>query len=171
MKMIYRCLCAVLGAILGSGCSDPTEPVPEYAPPIPEYGVPNGTVRIDGRVTDHLGIPIPGVQVSFDNTWADTTDAEGRWAIDREHTYIPCVTNPLADCLLDAEDIDGPDGGGFYPPTQVTLDLTQTEPGSGSFDQGTWEQHDIDVVMTDAVEYGPPVAKEKGPGQPPGAKR
>ena len=43
MKLIYRCLCLVLGAVLGSGCSDSTDPV-EYGP-IAEYGVPTGTVR------------------------------------------------------------------------------------------------------------------------------
>ena len=164
MKLIYRCLCLVFGAILGSGCSDSTEPV-EYGP-MPEYGVPTGTVRLDGRVIDDRGAPIPGVEVSVVGAGADTTDAGGKWSIDEDQAYIPCVSTDQNDCILQAKDIDGPDNGGPYPTAQVLLDLVQTEPGSGAFDLGTWEQHGIDVTMTDAVEYGPPQAKVPRPHPP-----
>ncbi len=165
MKLIYRCLCLVLGAVLGSGCSDSTEPV-EYGP-MPEYGVPSGTIRLDGRVLDHVGAPISGVEVSFLGALADTSDAAGAWSLDGQHGYIPCVDGGPTDCEVVATDIDGPANGGPFPPVTVTLDLTQTVPGNGGYDQGTWEQHNIDIVLDDAVEYGPPVARmPEPPAQP-----
>jgi putative lipoprotein (rSAM/lipoprotein system) len=161
MKLIYRCLCAVLGAILGSGCSNSTEPV-EYGP-MPEYGVPSGTVRLDGRVLNDQGGPIPGVEVSFAGARPDTTDASGNWVIDQQHVYIPCSSGGSPDCFVVAVDIDGGANGGPYPVAQQALDPTQTEPGSGGWDQGTWEQHAVDIVMTEAVEYGPPIARAPEP--------
>ncbi len=156
MKLIYRCLCAVLGAILGSGCSDPSEPV-EYGP-APEYGVPTATVRLDGRVTDQAGEPIMGIVVTLQGAVADTTDAAGRWSIASEHVFLPCALNPGSPCTIAATDIDGPANGGPYPPTETQLDLVRTRPGSGTFDLGTWEQHGIGIVMTEGVDYGPPPA-------------
>lgn len=156
MKMIYRCVCMVLGAILGTGCSsDLNDPV-EYGPgPMPEYGVPTGTINITGRVINDQGAPIPGVEVSFDYAVADTTDALGNWAIDRGGVYFPCDLENENECTVQAEDIDGPANGGPYPPAETGLNLEQTEPSSGSFDLGTWEQHGIDIVMRDAKKRQP----------------
>ena len=156
----------MLGAILGSGCSDSTDPV-EYGP-MPEYGVPSGTVRVDGRVVDYQGTPIPGVEVSMAGAGADTTDAAGNWSIDQQSTFIPCAHNNTTDCLVAAKDIDGAANGGPFPSVEVVLDLTQTEPGSGNWDLGTWEQHAVEIVMDDAVKYGPPMARMPRPKPPTG---
>ena len=145
MKLIYRYLCLALGTILGTGCSDPADMV-EYGP-MPEYGVPTGTVHVSGRVLDQGGTPIQGVQVSVDFALPDTTDAQGHWAIDQNSTYIPCADGQT-HCLVEAEDIDGPDNGGPFPPTSTVLNLIQTVPGSGTFNMGTWEQHGIDIVLS-----------------------
>lgn len=156
MKLIYRCLCAVLGAILGAGCSNNLgEPV-EYGP-MPEYGVPTGRVRVDGRVLDGGGTPIPGIEVALAGGPADTTDAGGSWAIDAQGVYIPCATGDSA-CAVVASDIDGAANGGPFPAVGMELDLAQTAPGSGADDVGTWEQHGVDIAMDDAAEYGPPRA-------------
>lgn len=168
MKLIYRCLCVALGAILGSGCSDSTEPV-EYGPQ-PEYGVPTGTIRLDGRVINRLGAPVAGIEVSFAGARPDTTDAAGTWAIDEENASFFCVLNDQEDCLLSARDIDGAANGGPYFAPDMVLDLVRTRPGSGSFDIGVWEQHGIDVVMDEGVEYGPPVAKVRPPQPPSGSQ-
>ena len=101
--------------------------------------------------------------VSFAGARADTTDAAGNWSIDQASTFIPCAALGSADCVVAAEDIDGAANGGPYPPVQVVLDLTQTVPGSAGWDQGTWEQHAVDIVMDDAVEYGPPIARMPQP--------
>lgn len=166
MRLIYRCLCMVFGAILGSGCSDSVDPDPEYGPAA-EYGMPHATVRLDGRVVDHRGQPIPGVAVSFEGAGADTTDALGAWTIETGQALVPCIIGGT-DCSILATDIDGPANGGPYPPAQQPLDLEQTEPGDGRWYYGTWEQHGLDITMTDAVEYGPPCAEARQP-EPPGA--
>ena len=169
MKLIYRCLCLVLGAVLGSGCSDSTDPV-EYGP-IAEYGVPTGTVRISGRVTSDMGGPINGIQVTFPGAGADTTDTQGNWSIDQDRVFITCIEDDQTECIINADDIDGPDNGGVFLSSQVALDLVQTKPGSG-WNTGTWEQHDISItMMTDAVEYGPPVARVEPPVPPTEADR
>lgn len=156
MKLVYRCLCAVLGAILGAGCSNNLgEPV-EYGP-MPEYGVPTGRVRVDGRVLDGIGAPIPGIEVALATGPADTTDADGNWAIDAQGVYIPCADGGAA-CIVEATDIDGAANGGPFPAVEATLDLEQTAPGAGYLDVGTWEQHGVDIAMDDAAEYGPPRA-------------
>lgn len=159
MKLIYRCLCAVLGTLLGAGCSDNSS-----APA--EYGMPNGKVRLDGRVLDQAGTPIPGIGVAFGGARADTTDAAGNWAIADESILIPCVFAGAAACTVAASDLDGAANGGPFPTVEVTLNLTQTEPGSGNWDQGTWEQHGVDITMDDAAEYGPPRARRPAPGHP-----
>ncbi len=159
MKLIYRCFCAVLGAILGSGCSDSSEPV-EYGP-MPEYGVPSGTVRVDGRAIDALGAPIPGIVVGLpvygEYADLDTTDAAGRFDLEASGVR-PCPLDSDGVCTVKAADIDGPANGGPYPVATAPLDLQRTVPGSGSWDLGTWEQHGLDILMDDAAEYGPPPA-------------
>ena len=162
MKLIYRCLCAVLGAILGTGCSsNSTEPV-EYGP-MPEYGVPTARIRLDGRVLDSGGTPIAGIEVALAEAQADTTDANGHWSIAQDGAYIPCIISSTTACTVAASDIDGAANGGPYPTVDVTLDLAQTAPGSGYLDLGTWEQHGVDITMTDAAEYGPPLARRPPP--------
>lgn len=160
MKLIYRCLCLVLGAVLGSGCSDSTDPIEDD--PIAEYGMPSATVRVDGRVTDMIGLPIPGIEVTFPGAGVDTTDAQGNWSIDNEQVFLGCTMDDQVDCSVIAKDIDGPVNGGPFPSSEVVLDLVQTKPGSG-WNTGTWEQHDINIEMIDAVEYGPPMARVKPP--------
>jgi len=165
MKLIYRCLCTILGAVLGSGCSDSTSPEPEYAPPQPEYGVPTATVHVTGKTVDAGGRPIPGILVTMAGAGSDTSDAAGEWAIDNDHAFIPCVEDPVTACKVVAEDIDGPDNG-IYPDMEHVLNLVQTEPGSGHLDLGTWEQQNVDIAMEVFVEYGPPVAKVPEPEPP-----
>ena len=140
MKLIYRCLCLVLGSILGSGCSDNTG--------LAEYGMPYGKLRLDGRVTDDQGTPIPGVQVHYAYSKADTTDADGKWSINDDWASVWCATSEQEDCTVGATDIDGPDNGGTYQPKEVELDLLQTEGASGDWYQGRWEQHNIEIIVT-----------------------
>lgn len=159
MKRIYRFLSAVLGAILGAGCSNNSaEPA--------EYGMPTGKVRLDGRVHNQMGAPIPGIEVALAGARAATTDAGGNWSIADENIYLPCVGNGATACAVAASDIDGAANGGPFPTVEVALNLAQTEPGSGHWDQGTWEQHGVDIEMGDAAEYGPPRARMPAPDDP-----
>ncbi len=147
MKMIYRCFCLFLGALLGTGCDDRDDPV-EYGPgPMPEYGVPTGHVIISGQVNDGLGDPIEGIEVSFVNAAPTTTDASGNFSINQENVYVPCAESSGSSCSIEARDVDGEDNGGDHVTVEMELDLDQTDPGAGSYDQGTWEKHDVEVSM------------------------
>ncbi len=151
MKLIYRCLCVVLGAILGAGCdSDDGGGGPSTR---------SATVRIDGQAVDVTDAPLPGIHVAFEGDVADTTDAAGHWSIEARGS-VPgvCVDDVDAPCMIAAHEVGFPDGN-IYFPYRESLDLVQTQPGGNIFDLGLWEQHDIRVVLqANAVLYGPPCA-------------
>ena len=60
---------------------------------------------------------------------------------------------PLAgttDSVLEAgteTDVDGAANGGTFAPATVPVTLSQTTQGSGSWDEGTWEAHDVLVEL------------------------
>ena len=157
MKFIHRCWCLLLGALLPQACSDnPTDP------PAPEYGAPYATVNLDGEVVDVAGAPVRDIVVEMDGFGSATSDASGKWSLE-SHGFSSCIADSQLTCGLEAKDVDGPDNGGPYPPSLVVLDLQQTQPGSG-WNLGTFEQHDVKIVMEDvAVEYGPQCATAKRP--------
>lgn len=148
MKFLHRCWCLLLGALLPSGCGDDT------IEPTPEYGVPYATVKLDGDVVDFVGQPVKDIVVEMDGFGSTTTDESGTWSL-AANGFNACVTDSHLTCGLVATDVDGSANGGPYPPSMVVLDLEQTAPGHG-FGVGTFEQHDIRIVMEDVlVEYGP----------------
>lgn len=152
MKFLHRCWCLLLGALLPSSCTE------DAVDPAPEYGAPHATVILDGVVVDNLGAPVKDIVVEMDHFGSTTSDALGNWSL-QGVGFDACVVDTLVACGLVATDVDGPDNGGPYAPTLVALDLEQTAPGSG-FNLGTYEQHDIRIVMEDIpVEYGPQCAK------------
>lgn len=152
MKFIHRCWCLLLGAFLPNACSENP-----YDPPAPEYGAPYATVIVDGVVVDNLGAPIRNIRVEMNGFGATTSDTLGNWSIDTEG-FASCVADTQIACGLEATEVDGLENGGPYQPTMVVLELEQTSPGSG-FNLGTFEQHEITIVMEDmALEYGPQCA-------------
>lgn len=147
MRIFYRCVCLVLGALLGAGCDSGTDPDPNN---VAEYGMPYGKLRIDGHVRDETGQPIAGVRVSHGGYYgtADTTDASGAWAIADDFAAVPCTPGDSTRCAVLAEDIDGAENGAFEQKVRL-LDLTRTEDGEGWY-QGRYEQHGIDIVMPES---------------------
>lgn len=83
---------------------------------------------------------IPGIEVSFAGTTA-MSDAEGEWSISVDGVFT-CAS----DCQLTARDLDG-DTNGSYQDKTVEFSATQVQDGSGSWYDGQWEAHDIDVEM------------------------
>jgi hypothetical protein len=119
-------------------------------------------VILDGVVVDNLGAPVKDIVVEMDSFGSTTSNDLGIWSL-QSAGFSNCLADTLVACGLVASDVDGTDNGGPYPPTLVELDLEQTSPGSG-FNLGTYEQHDIRIVMEDvAVEYGPQCATLKRP--------
>lgn len=152
MRFLNRCWCLLLGMLLPSSCSD------SGVDPTPEYGVPQATVILDGTVVDNLGAPVKGIVIEMDHFGSTVSDSLGSWSME-DIGFDACVADTQVACGLVATDVDGSENGGPYPPTLVALDLEQTKPGNG-FDMGTYEQHDITIVMEDViVEYGPQCAK------------
>ena len=105
------------------------------------YGMPQGHYIVDGTVVDAVpGDPVDGVQVSLPDP-ATITDADGHWAFDYEGDSQPVEVS--------GTDIDG-DTNGAYDPATVPLSLEQTAEGKDSFDNGTWEQHDVQIALEPA---------------------
>lgn len=156
MKFLHRCWCLLLGALLPTACGDNID-APEYGP-APEYGVPQATVKLDGVVVDVSGAPVRDIVVTMDGFGATASDIQGIWSLNKTG-FAACVPDTQLVCSLEATDEDGVENGGPYPPTLVILDLEKTQSGSGN-NLGTYEQHDIRIVMDDVIaEYGPECAK------------
>jgi putative lipoprotein (rSAM/lipoprotein system) len=148
MKFLHRCWCLLLGALLPSACSDNANG------PTPEYGMPLATVNLDGEVVDVVGAPVRDIVVELDGFGSTTSDASGKWSLNGVG-FNSCVADSQITCGLVAKDVDGAANGGPFPPTLTVLDLEQTAPGGG-WSLGTFEQHDVKIVMEDvAIEYGP----------------
>jgi len=144
MKLIYRYLCLALGALLGTGCDHGTFE-PDYGSPQPEYGVPTGSIVVSGVVQDAEGGGIEGIEVELAEAGLDTTDVLGRFSIERQSIFLPCLAgNDI--CAILARDIDGA-ANGSYADGSADLELQQTEPGQGSWDLGTFEDTDVTIVL------------------------
>ena len=115
--------------------------LPEFGVITPEYGVPMAEYRIDGRVEDNLGQPLTGIEVDFQNQ-LEYSDASGNWAI-TTHAFYPC--DP--ECRVIFRDIDGVDNGGEFTEQTINLNLTQTATSSGTYDLGTYEEHNIITIL------------------------
>lgn len=156
MKFLHRCWCLLLGALLPSACSD--SPVDVEYGPAPEYGAPHATVIVDGVVVNNVGAPIKDIVVGLDGFGSTASDTLGRWSINKVG-FSACLTDTLVNCGLEATDVDGADNGGPYDLELVILDLVKTSSGTG-WNLGTWEQHDVRIVMEEPVmEYGPQCAR------------
>lgn len=71
-----------------------------------EYGTPYVTFSVKGRVTDPVGWPIEGIEVSIGDEARTLTDAEGNYTIDKQHGWL---MNPEGeDISICFRDIDGP---------------------------------------------------------------
>jgi putative lipoprotein (rSAM/lipoprotein system) len=171
----YKLASAVLGALIGSACGDDVETnngggagsgatagtggtgltagtggtglAAEYGMPMAHYEI-SGTV-----VAENGGQPIQGIEVTLDETM-DTvsTDANGDFTISAD-SFAFCSADPC-DANLTATDVDGAAGGGEFETTNVAISMQQTEPGSGTWDDGTYEAQDVDVSMADAASGG-----------------
>lgn len=144
----------MIGLILGLtgiSCDDGHGPGPQ-----PEYGMPYAKYVLDGTVVNaDTEEPVEGIKVRFPSDAADGdsssiafSDENGDWAITRQ--IFPCGTseNGSIECDVSAQDVDGAENGGTYVEQEVDLNLTQTKQGSGTWDKGTFEQHDITIELS-----------------------
>jgi len=149
---LYSVFTAAVGTLIGAGsCAYKA---------IAEYGMPYATYKVSGHVEDQNGDPIRGIEVVLgDRAYSD---ANGAWSI--ESSGPSCHSS----CTVQATDVDGADNGGLYESKTVDITLLQTDPGSESPEDGTWEAHDV-VIQLDLASSGTGGAGEGGAGGSGGA--
>ena len=136
MRFIYRLLVTLLGLIGLAGCSGKGETAVEY-------GQPYATYRLDGQVvTAKENQPIKGIKILFRPLGDTLTDTNGVWQLDGEFCSW-CFDA----CSLEVHDTDGDSSGGKFQDKTVPLTLTKTANGSGKWNEGTYEQHDIQIEL------------------------
>lgn len=102
-----------------------------------EYGCPEADYRVKGTVVDEQGAPVEGIGVmkryeAHVNSYADTTDAEGRFDVKQSHSpvysYIP----------VEFHDTDS-NQHGLYADTTVNVSFegARFSGGDGNWFEGT----------------------------------
>ena len=145
-KRVFRWFVFLLGLLGISGCESNNG-----IGPAPEYGVPMATYKLDGKVVQaETREAIEGIEVRFDYETTRTNN-EGSW-------YLPeCLVFHCGDCCsLSVRDIDGYLNGGLFKEKKIPLDPRQTSQGSGDWDSGVFEQHDILIDMEENTSLAPP---------------
>lgn len=135
-KIFYRLIVALLGpVIVSSGCT---------SSPGGEYGAPHAEYKLDGTVVDEAGAPIGGIEIQFDET-VTYSDSDGNWIIESSERFCD------DDCYVTALDIDYEENG-FFQEKEMALDLVKTAESDGRWDEGSFEQHNIEIVMEEIKE-------------------
>ena len=130
----------LLGSILGMGAvaCDGGHSSPLYG--APTYGAPYAEYKLSGKVVDAgTSSGIPGIALTFQGSTV-SSGPDGAWAMDI--TTLPCESA----CALSAKDTDGPSHGS-YTDLDVALTPTQSSPGNGAWNQGVFEQENIQVSL------------------------
>ena len=115
-----------------------------------EYGVPHVNFRLTARVIDEEGTPIQGIYVRtskgdyFDQN-TGVSDYQGN--IDAVGTIWPGRQYEVM-----FEDIDGELNGGEFETLTIATGATQTEAGSGNWNEGRYVAHLGDVVLKKKLE-------------------
>jgi hypothetical protein len=142
MRWIHRCICMMLGTLLGC-CGDDGTPFE------PEYGAPSPSVDIGGTVNDAYGkAAIPGIEVRLAGVDTVQTGANGRWSM----THYCADPEAVAQEILHFVDVDD-DANGLFLPGQHALD-------PANIVGGAYVEREIGTTLYEDVvaEYGPPRA-------------
>lgn len=106
------------------------------------YGTPYVEFSVKGRVVDSENNPIEGIEVSAEEGMQKVLTAK-----DGSFHYVgEMIGFELQELELTFTDIDGEDNGGEFETKTVTVPVTQTDPGEGSWDNGDYEG-EVDVVL------------------------
>ena len=106
------------------------------------YGTPYMEFSIKGRVTDTDERPLQGIEVSVDDGMQKVLTAE-----DGSFQYAGQMDAfVLEEMTLTFTDVDGEDNGGDFETKEVTVPLTQTDPGDGNWNLGGYSG-EVDVVL------------------------
>ena len=116
------------------------------------YGTPHVDFKASGTVKDEEGKPLEGIRVAvqqhrhFDNSpgviydtndWYENdtlyTDSAGKYLLERSPFNGP------NEVKIVFEDIDGPDNGGEFEPTEASPAVVQTKKGDNNWYGGAYE--------------------------------
>ena len=106
------------------------------------YGTPYMEFSIKGRVTDTDERPLQGIEVSMEDGMQKVLTAE-----DGSFQYAGQMDAFVSEEMtLTFTDVDGEDNGGDFETKEVTVPLTQTDPGDGDWNLGGYSG-EVDVVL------------------------
>ena len=106
------------------------------------YGTPYVEFSIKGRVTDTEERPLQGIEVSMEDGMQKVLTAK-----DGSFNYVAGMNAfGLKEVTLTFTDVDGEENGGDFETEVLTIPVTQTDPGDGSWDNGDYSG-EVDVVM------------------------
>jgi putative lipoprotein (rSAM/lipoprotein system) len=154
MKDLFLRFCRwalpLLGVAAVTSCEiDP--PAPMYGPPpsgyddmVCMYGTPVVEFSVKGKVVDSEGNPIPGIEIShgYSGLKAKTSE-DGSFDYTSQDVGFEMETVTLV-----FTDIDGEENGGDFQSKEVAVEVEQTEPGDGGWNNGKFEAEGVEIVMT-----------------------
>lgn len=111
--------------------------------PVDMYGTPRADTRVQGKVTDKSGNPIPGIQVRSDGNESKET----RTSSDGSYDISTVEFSPETQLVF--TDTDGPENGGQFAEKSVEVTFTEadrTEKGDGWY-KGSFARTGVDVTL------------------------
>ena len=155
MKDLFLRFCRwalpLLGVAAAISCDNVIESPKMYGPPpsgyedMPVmYGTPTVEFRVKGKVMDSDGNPIQGIEISHDYSGHKVyTLEDGSFDYASEDIGFEMET-----VTLEFTDIDGEENGGDFQSKKVAVEVEQTEPGDGEWNNGKFEAEGVEIIMT-----------------------
>lgn len=108
-----------------------------------EYGVPIVEFSVRGRVVDSESAPIENIEVTAANHYESVrTAADGSFHLTGEMTGFE-----LNELTLRFVDTDGQDNGGEFEERIHTVQMIQTGPGDGKWDNGDYNAEYLEITL------------------------
>lgn len=134
----------LLGVSAAISCDNVIQGPDMYGCPVAEYGVPVIEFSVKGKVVDSESNPIPDIEVSHAMSYhLVRTDKDGEFNLKAE-----IYDFEMESVTLKFTDTDGEENGGEFMTQSVDIPLTQTEPGDGVWDNGSYSASDVKITLT-----------------------
>ena len=141
INTIWKQLAAAILGLLGFASCGKEEVTDQF---IAMYGQPHAYFKAIGSVKDEKGKPIEGIRVSitlhnnyyFPNQYAyDLTYTDSKGAYQLTESLFQCPDN----VVIDFEDVDGEDHGGYFESVRTKPSIKQVEKGDGMWYGGAYK--------------------------------
>ena len=112
-----------------------------------EYGCPTMTFRVSGKIVNSTtDQPVKGIAVTCDD---DRDDPEVITSESGEFVY-ESLAFPDKSIVLKFTDSDGSENGSYLE-KEIEVKLTQSKPGTGTWDGGTYVADELNVKLDEEV--------------------